>query len=154
MTVMFSDEHTRPVDGDALVALARDVIRSEGYPASTEVSIRTVTDDVITDLKRTWFSVDAPTDVLSFPIDDLTPGRVPESDPDGPPVLLGDIVLAPDFIGRQARELGVAESDELALMVVHGMLHLMGWDHDSDDEAERMEARERQILADIGVERR
>lgn len=154
MSITFSDEQSQTVDGDALVALARRVIADEGYPDSTEVSIRTVSDDAIAELKRTWFSVDAPTDVLSFPIDELTPGEVPESDPDGPPVLLGDIVLAPGFIRRQADEMGVPERDEMSLMVVHGMLHLMGWDHETDEEAERMEAREREILATVGVERR
>ncbi|MFP5331669.1 MAG: rRNA maturation RNase YbeY [Acidimicrobiia bacterium] len=154
MNVSFSDEQTRPIDGDALVALVERVLVHEGYPARTEVSVTAVTDEAIAELKREHMGVDAPTDVLSFPIDDLTPGQPPVDQPDGPPVLLGDVVIAPTYIARQAVEHEVTESDELALMVVHGVLHLMGWDHASDTDAEAMEARERDILALVGVERR
>lgn len=154
MTVSFSDEQDRPIDGDALVALAERVLSSEGYSSRTEVAITAVTDAAIAALKREHFDVDTPTDVLSFPIDDQRPGVAPVDSVDGPPVLLGDVVIAPSYISRQAAEHDVAESHELALMVVHGLLHLMGWDHAGDDEAGAMEARERAILAQVGVERR
>jgi probable rRNA maturation factor len=94
------------------------------------------------------------TDVLSFPIEDFEPGCAPVREIDGPPVLLGDVVIAPAHIARQASDHGVSELAELSLMVVHGILHLMGWDHVSDTEAEAMEGREREILALVGVERR
>lgn len=154
MNVSFSDEQTRPIDGAALVSLARRALAFEGYPSQTEVSIIAVTDDAIAELDRQHFGIDSPTDVLSFPIEEFTPGAPPESTGDGPPVLLGDVVIAPAFISRQAAEFGVDEPDELSLMVVHGILHLMGWDHTADDEAEAMEAREREILALVGVDRR
>jgi probable rRNA maturation factor len=152
--VSFSDEQTRPVDGAALVAVAERVLRLEAYPERTELSILAVTDDAIAELKHEHLGVAAATDVLSFPIDENRPGTPPDASDDGPPHLLGDVVIAPAYISRQAEELGVAEADELALMVVHGVLHLMGWDHEEDDEAEAMEERERAILAEIGVTRR
>ena len=154
MNVSFTDGQSRAIDGDALVSLARRVLTEEGYPATTEVTIRAVSDEEISELKREWLGVDAATDVLSFPIDPQSPGRAPEADPAGPPVMLGDVVIAPDFIARQATEHGVSETDELSLMVVHGVLHLMGWDHETDDDAEAMEQRERDILASVGVVRR
>lgn len=154
MNVSVTHEHPSDIDAAAIVDLATLVIRAEGYPDTTEVSIRTVSDAEIAALKAEWMGVDAATDVLSFPIDEQRPGVVPAVDPDGPPLLLGDIVLAPDFIGRQASEFGVAPREELSLMVVHGLLHLMGWDHEVDDEAEAMEERERQLLATVGVVRR
>ncbi len=154
MNVIFSDEQARPIDAHALVVLAERVLAHEGYPNSTELAITAVTDEAMAALKRAHFGVDEPTDVLSFPIETLVPGVPPASAAGDPPVMLGDVVLAPDFISRQAAEQGASELDELSLMVVHGVLHLMGWDHGEDREAEAMEARERDILALVGVTRR
>lgn len=154
MNISFSDEQSRPIDGDGLVALAGRVLDHEAYPERSELSITAVTDEAIASLKAEYLDEDAPTDVLSFPIDELIPGVPPPVTEDGPPLMLGDIVIAPAFIARQASAHGVTESDELALMVVHGILHLMGWDHEDDADAEAMEGRERDILALVGVERR
>jgi probable rRNA maturation factor len=152
VNVIFSDEQTRTIDSDALVALTRHVLSHERYPDQTEVSITAVSDDVIASLKSEHLGIAEPTDVLSFPIEDLTPGVAPSVE--GPPILLGDVVIAPDFISRQADEHGVSEAEELSLMVVHGVLHLMGWGHENDADAEAMERREREILALVGVDRR
>lgn len=154
MNVSFTDEQTRRIDGDALVSLAVRVLVHESYPEMTELSITAVTDEEIADLKAAHLGERAVTDVLSFPIEDLVPGEAPTVDQDGPPLLLGDVVIAPGYIARQAAVHAVREADELALMVVHGVLHLMGWDHVTDSDAEAMEERERQILALVGVERR
>ena len=154
MSVSFADEQNHPVDEAALIALAERVLAFEGYPDHTEVSINAVTDQEIAALKGRHLGVDAPTDVLSFPIESLSPGQPPQALADGPPPMLGDIVIAPAYIARQAQEHGVTETDELSLMVVHGILHLMGWDHVDDDQAEAMEERERQILSQVGVTRR
>ncbi len=154
MSVSFADEQNRPLDEAALIALAERVLAFEGYPADTEVSINAVSDEEIAALKALHLGVGAATDVLSFPIESLTPGQPAKASVDGPPPMLGDIVIAPAYIARQAQEHGVTEADELSLMVVHGMLHLMGWDHADDEQAEAMEDRERQILAQVGVTRR
>jgi probable rRNA maturation factor len=95
-----------------------------------------------------------PTDVLSFPVDDMQPGLPPPFFIDGPPRLLGDVVIAPDYIRRQAAELAVAYLDEVALLTTHGVLHLLGYDHGTDHEAEAMEHRERIILKAQGINRR
>lgn len=154
MNISFSDEQTRQIDESALVDLASRVLTFERYPDRTELAITAVTDEAIATLKAEHMGVYEPTDVLSFPIDELVAGEPPVVDSDGPPLLLGDIVIAPGVIARQASEHGVSESEELALMVVHGVLHLMGWDHGDDEEAEQMEAREREILALAGMVRR
>ncbi|HET9691695.1 MAG TPA: rRNA maturation RNase YbeY, partial [Acidimicrobiales bacterium] len=99
-----------------------------------------------------------PTDVLAFPIDDepAESGRSPDSggtgpgfgsDPDEAPTLLGDVVICPAVAMRNAPEHAGTYDDELALLVVHGVLHLLGMDHMDDEEAEAMEARERELLA-------
>lgn len=154
MNITFADEQTRQIDPTAIVELATRVLRDERLPEQTELSIIAVSDAEIAALKAAHLGIDAPTDVLSFPVEDLVPGRPPAADPAGPPLLLGDVVIAPEFIARQAADHGVAESAELALMVVHGILHLLGWDHEDDAEAERMEARERELLGLVGMERR
>ena len=154
MNITFSDEQTRDIDESAIVDVAARVLTHERFPDRTELAITAVTDGAIAALKAAHLGIDEPTDVLSFPIDDLVPGEPPSVESTGPPLLLGDVVIAPDFIARQAATNGVPESDELALMVVHGVLHLMGWDHENDADAEAMESRERAILAEVGVERR
>ncbi|MEX1004103.1 MAG: rRNA maturation RNase YbeY [Acidimicrobiia bacterium] len=154
MNVSFSDEQTRTIDESAIVAVATRALAHERFPERTELAITAVTDVAIAALKAEHLGIDEPTDVLSFPIDELTPGEPPSTEPSGPPLLLGDVVIAPEFIARQAAANGVPESDELALMVVHGVLHLMGWDHEDDAQAEAMESRERAILAGVGVVRR
>lgn len=125
--------------------LARFVIESEGKPASTEVSITFVTDDEIHELNRTWRGIDRPTDVLSFECDNVDDGFAPA----GPDEIyeLGDIVIAPDVAERQSADYGLTFSEEVSLLVTHGLLHLCGYDHLNDDEAQAMEARERELLS-------
>ena len=99
--------------------------------------------------------------MLAFPLEEEIPvGRYPDeggrgpgasSDPPEPPLAIGDVVVCPEVAQRQASERGIALDDELALLVVHGTLHLFGYDHAEPDDAERMQRRERELL---GVVRR
>lgn len=155
MTVFLADEQAHPVDGDALADLAARVLRAEGYPEQAEVSVFLVDDDVMAARNEAHLGRSGPTDVLSFPLEHLVPGRASAPPPaGGPPLMIGDVLIAPGYVARQARELGVPESDELALMVVHGVLHLLGYDHEEDADAELMEGRERAMLSEVGVTRR
>jgi probable rRNA maturation factor len=97
-------------------------------------------------LNRTWRGKDAPTNVLSFSTAD--PDETP---PPGAPVLLGDVVLAFETVAREAAEQHKTLSDHLAHLVVHGVLHLLGFDHEAEAVAAVMEARETDILAGLGV---
>lgn len=124
--------------------LAIFVISHEEKPESTEVSISFVEDDEIHALNRYYRGIDRPTDVLSFECDNIDDEFAPAGDDE--PYELGDIVIAPDVAQRQTAEFGTTFSDELSLLIVHGLLHLCGWDHMEDDEAEAMEARERELL--------
>lgn len=154
MTVFLTDEQTVPVDVDALHALARRVLDAERCPSGTEVTVMLVTEDVIAGYNERFLDRSGPTDVLAFPLEELEPGVPPVASPSGPPPMLGDVIIAPSYVARQADAYGVTVGDELALMLVHGMLHLMGYDHDDDADAERMEGRESEILATVGVRRR
>lgn len=130
------------------------VVAEEGYPESSEVTLLLVSDEEMGSYNERFLKRTGATDVLAFPVEDLKPGVVPERDANGPPLLLGDIIVAPEYISAQAEEYGASFDDEISLMVIHGLLHLLGYDHQTDDEAELMEQREREILAKIGKERR
>jgi probable rRNA maturation factor len=113
---------------------------------TTEVSILFCDDDTIAALNGRWRGQEKPTNVLSFPALPLQSGGViPEQAP------LGDIAIAYQTLVREAGASGKTAPDHLAHLVVHGFLHLVGYDHETDDEAEEMERLEREILARIGV---
>lgn len=138
--------------------IARYVLEQEGQPSTTEVSIALVTDDEIHELNREYRGIDRPTDVLSFECDGFDDGfddgdafedaGVPEDEP----FLLGDIIVAADVARAQTQQFGTTPAQELCVLLVHGLLHLCGWDHvNSDEEAEEMEARERELLEGLGM---
>lgn len=141
------------------VRLAEAVLEAEGVRGDAELSIRFVDEATIADLNRRFLDEEGPTDVLSFPIDDdvVEAGRWPDnstSRPEGPdaeepevPVLLGDVVICPAVAARNATAHARTLDDELALLVVHGILHLLGMDHADDEEAEAMARREQELLA-------
>lgn len=150
MPVELSDEQDDPLELDAMRRLANAVLHGERLPDNASVSLNFVSDATMAALNQAHMGRRGPTDVLSFPIEALSPGLVPEVDPEGPPLLLGDVVICPAQVRRQAAAAEVPFPDEMALMVVHGMLHLLGYDHEADDEAEVMEQRERELLALVG----
>ena len=146
-----------PIDLERWVALCRAALEEELVRPPAEVSLIFCSESTIADLNEQFMGKVGPTDVLSFPIDpEPEPtGRVPDAGGTGPgetpveqvPQLVGDILLCPAVAARNAVEHEVSFDDEVALLIVHGVLHLRGWDHMLDDEAERMEAREREILS-------
>jgi probable rRNA maturation factor len=153
-----ADEQTDvTVDLERWVELCRRALEEEGVRGLAEVSLIFTSESVMADLNEQFMGKSGPTDVLSFPIDaEPDPsGRVPDAGGTGPgepasadiPQLVGDIVICPAVAARHAVEHECSADDELALLVVHGVLHLRGWDHVLDDEAEKMEARERDLLA-------
>ncbi|MDE0374555.1 MAG: rRNA maturation RNase YbeY [bacterium] len=156
MEILLSNHQDLPVDGDGLCALAAVVLEKEDMPSSTEVGIMLVTDDDMAVHNQRFLGREGPTDVLALP---LAPRGVRHRESAarsgaGVPYALGDVIIAPCYVQDQARRLGTAYEDEMALMVTHGLLHLVGYDHESDSEAEEMESRERHLLAAIGMERR
>ncbi|HEU0218564.1 MAG TPA: rRNA maturation RNase YbeY [Stellaceae bacterium] len=121
-------------------------LRRGEAPAAAIVDITLTDDDEQRVLNRIWRGKDAPTNVLAFPAADPT---VPV--PNGAPLLLGDVVLAFETVCREATEQEKPLADHLRHLVVHGVLHLLGHDHENAAEAAIMEAREIAILAELGV---
>lgn len=154
MNVFLADEQDDPLEVEPLRRLIVTVLEREGLPDRTDVTLMFVGLDQMTEYNEHFMERTGPTDVLAFPLLQLAPGRYPDPGPSDPPVTLGDVVVAPAYVRQQAQEVGVDFEDELSLMVVHGLLHLLGYDHVSDEDAETMEARERQLLAEVGRRRR
>ncbi len=154
MSVFVADEQTDAVGLSDLHSLAEMILRDEGYPDDAEVTLLFVDESEMASYNHRFLDRHGATDVLAFPVEELVPGVVPDHDPHGPPLILGDVVIAPAYVRRQAVDYDVTYEDEMSLMVTHGILHLLGYDHIDDDDAERMEERERQLLARVGRTRR
>jgi probable rRNA maturation factor len=156
------EQHDVEVDVARWVRLARLVLESERvnerFGTDVEMSLMFVDESTIAELNVRFLGGDGPTDVLSFPLDEELPpaGRSPDqggrgpgspSDPGEPPALLGDVIVCPTVAGRQAVERGVPADDEIALLVVHGVLHLLDYDHAEPEETVTMRRREQELLA-------
>ena len=151
------EQDTAPVDVDRWVMLARDVLVAEGVRGEAELSLLFVDEEAIAELNARFMDAEGPTDVLAFPIDDpVVSGRWPDGGTTGPdrddpdpsdlPLLLGDVVVCPAVALRQAPSHAGSYDDELALLVVHGVLHVLGHDHAEPAEATVMQERERALL--------
>ncbi len=141
---------------DALVrAAAEAAIAESAFPQlaagarPVELSVRLTGDDQVRALNAQWRGKDQPTNVLSFPI--AEPGQLGAVASDGPELMLGDVVLARGVCAAEASDKALAFADHAAHLLVHGTLHLLGYDHHDDDAAEDMEAREVRALARLGI---
>ena len=151
MDIYLADEQDVPLSIGPLRRLARLVLESEGLPPETEVGVTFVSDEVMAEYNLRFLGREGPTDVLALPLDPPGARRPAPSSGAGPPYGLGDVFVAPGYVRRRAGELGVRPEDEMFLMVAHGLLHLIGYVHDTEAEAEAMEARERELLARAGA---
>ena len=142
-------------------ALIRKVIRTalaaEGVTVPCEVDVLLTNDENIHQINLDMRNVDRPTDVLSFPEFDLQPGELPaeeDADPGAGLVPLGDMVISMEHVAAQAKEYGHSNRRELAYLVTHSVLHLLGYDHlDEGPQKQQMRAREEAILAELGITR-
>ncbi len=130
------------VEQAALIGLAQKALASEGAQAPAELSVVVTDDERVRELNRRYRSSDAATDVLSFGMKEAD-GFVT---PPGSPAQLGEIVISYPTAARQAAEAGHRVDQELAHLLVHGVLHLLGYDHAATNEARAMQAREEALL--------
>jgi len=135
-----SHRDPEPLDVTAFERLALFVLEREDVPDGVELSIAVVDEAEMAELNNTYRGVEGPTDVLSFGCDDPCPVESDE------PITIGDVVVAPEVAERQAADLGHTVEEELNLLLVHGILHLLGYSHDSDEEAAAMQQREAALL--------
>jgi len=123
------------VDVVGLTRLCRFAMRRMRLHPATELTLRLVDVDTIAVLNQQWMNASGPTDVLSFPMDELTPGRDDEESDEG---YLGDIALCPQVAEQQAPAAGHGTQEEIDLLTVHGILHLLGYDHGTTTEHREM----------------
>lgn len=150
MAVFIANESGAPVDEEALAALARFVLQATGVDPLAELSVLLVDVETMSRLHERWMGEPGPTDVLAFPMDELS-GQAdfaadPEQETPLAPALLGDVVLCPEVAARQAGEHGHSRDDELHLLATHGVLHLLGYDHADPQEEREMFARQQALL--------
>ncbi|MCE2530953.1 MAG: rRNA maturation RNase YbeY [Acidimicrobiia bacterium] len=135
------------LDLDRWGLLAASAAYGEGVRRRAELGLAFVDEAEITELAADWLQSDHPTDVLAFPVDVRVRGARRAVRAGDPPLLIGDVVVCPLVAARQAGEAPHALADELALLIVHGVLHLLGHDHAGPLESLRMKRRTRTLLA-------
>lgn len=141
MAILIENKIDFPCDEGAIESLLRFAFESLGLDASCELEISIVGVDEMSDLHVEWMGEPGPTDVLSFPMDEIKLGQPG-------PGILGDIVLCPEFAKQGAMKAGTSLDEELQLLSVHGLLHLLGMDHRESDEEKEMFALQGQILGE------
>jgi probable rRNA maturation factor len=162
LEVFVADEQSdRPVDVARWSQLAEQVLDAQGVYGDAELSVLFVDAETMTGLNRRFMEEDGPTDVLSFPLDDdlVELGRWPDASTTGPdrgavqpedaPLLLGDVVICPEVAAQNAPDHAGSYEDEVALLLVHGILHVLGLDHVDDTSTAAMQARERELLEQL-----
>jgi probable rRNA maturation factor len=146
VSIEVNNESGVEVDETEIVGLARHVLTRMHVHPQAELSVVLVDEPAMEQLHVQWMDEPGPTDVLSFPMDELRPGTDGEDSPAG---LLGDVVLCPQVAVRQAVAAGHGTQDELLLLTTHGILHLLGYDHAEPDEEREMFGLQRRLLLEF-----
>ncbi len=147
VSIEVSNESGVDVCETELISVARFVITQLKVNPGAELSMVLLDTAAMADLHMRWMDLPGPTDVMSFPMDELEPGGRPDAADPGPS-MLGDIVLCPQFAAEQAAAAGHDLEHELALLTVHGVLHLLGYDHAEPEEEKEMFGLQRRLLED------
>lgn len=145
MSIEVSNESGLDVSEVELISVAKFVLAKMDVNPGAELSMVLLDTAAMADLHMRWMDLPGPTDVMSFPMDELEPGGRPDAPGPGPS-MLGDIALCPEFAAEQAAAAGHSLGQELALLTVHGVLHLLGYDHAEPDEEREMFALQRRLL--------
>lgn len=140
MSVEIGNETEHAVELIEVEALTAHVLEQMGIHPGAEVYIRFASEEAMSELHVEWMDLAGPTDVMSFPMDELRPG---DTDAEG---VLGDIVICPSVAAEQAQRAGHTLHDEILLLTVHGLLHLMGYDHAEPEQKEEMFGLQRHLL--------
>ena len=143
VSVELTNESGFAVDEESLQAVTMHAMASMKVHPDADVAIVLVDENAMADLNLQWMDEPGPTDVLSFPMDELRPGLEGDDAAEG---ILGDIVLCPTVAQKQAEAAGHSVMDELHLLTVHGMLHLLGFDHAEPEEEKEMFSLQGEIL--------
>ncbi|HVV30804.1 MAG TPA: rRNA maturation RNase YbeY [Mycobacteriales bacterium] len=148
MSVFVANESGVALDEQDLVGILRFAFEQWGINPQADVSLLAVDVQAMTDLHVQWMGEPGPTDVLAFPMDELTEHGSWEANPKAPgPALLGDVVVCPAVAVSQAAERGHTFAHELRVLAIHGLLHLLGYDHAEPDAEQEMFRRQDTLVA-------
>ena len=145
MSIEVLDESGFDLDVNRLAALSRFVMDRMRVHPLAELCIKAVDEQTIASLNEQWMEKEGPTDVLAFPMDELRPGLVNDEPEEG---VLGDLVLCPAVAERQGTSAGHGTEAEIELLTVHGILHLLGYDHAEPEDHEEMFGLQARLLAE------
>lgn len=146
-TTQLNDENHNMIEG-----LLNFAARLENIEGNSEVSVTIVTDDKIQEINREYRDKDKPTDVISFALEEMGEGEIVVTGVEMPRIL-GDIIISLDKAKEQAEEYGHTLSRELGFLALHGFLHLLGYDHETEEEEKVMFNRQKEILNEFGLQR-
>jgi probable rRNA maturation factor len=152
VSVEIANESGISVDEASIVSVARFALSALRVDPLAELSVLIVDTESMAELHERWMDLPGPTDVMAFPMDEMDGARRPDAVDPGP-TLLGDVVLCPAFARDQARKAGHSLMDELHLLTVHGLLHLLGYDHGEPEEEREMFALQHELLMAYQAER-
>lgn len=150
MSAEVINESSHEIDAEEFASLARFVSDAMYLHPQSELTIMFVDEDEMEQLHVRWLDLPGPTDVMSFPMDELRPGRDGNLAPAG---MLGDVVICPFVAAKQARDAGHSTIEEMLLLCIHGILHLLGFDHAEPDEEREMFAIQRTLLLNFLAQR-
>lgn len=155
MLELYMNDETEKVD-QTVQKLVEDLLRhalnEEGLTGETEVSVTFMDDAAIQEVNKAYRGIDAPTDVISFALEEEVEGEVAII-VEGMPTVLGDILIAVPTAERQAAEYGHTVEREIGFLALHGLLHLLGYDHLTESEEKEMFGRQKEILETFGLAR-
>jgi probable rRNA maturation factor len=148
MSIDLHNETAFVVDEDALISLARHVLDAQRISPLAELSVLLVDTEEMALLHEKWMDEPGPTDVMAFEMDELRPGSGDTGRDEPEPGLLGDVVICPEVARRQAATAGHDLDAEVQLLLTHGILHLLGFDHAVPEDEAVMFGEQRRLLAD------
>ena len=152
MSIELANESGVEAPAELIIGAARFAVGAMDVNPAAELSLLLVDEDTMADMHVQWMDLPGPTDVMSFPMDELVPGGRPDAAEPGP-AILGDIVICPAFAKRQAKEARRSFDHELAMLTIHGVLHLLGYDHAEPEEEKEMFGLQNSILEEFYAER-
>ena len=156
MLDIYFDDETATVDSkveELIRELLGHAATEEALIGEVEVAVTFMTDDAIQEVNAQYRGKDVPTDVISFALEEMTEGEVAIVAEEGMPTVLGDILISVETAARQAGEYGHDFKREIGFLALHGFLHLLGYDHMTEEEETKMFGRQKEILASFGLER-
>jgi probable rRNA maturation factor len=145
MSVEILNESGVDLDVEEFARLARFTMRRMRVHPEAELCLKLVDEGTMTEMNTRWMGKQGPTDVLSFPMDELRPGRDGEPEVEG---ILGDMLLCPQYAAAQAPQFSRTPVDEMHLLTIHGILHLLGYDHAEPEEEQEMFGLQARLLAE------